>query len=195
MATEATSPKLFVHRPVVDRLLQLRAGPREVGGWLLGYWTGDDRHLVVTHATPPGPKGSIGGVRVSARGHRARFDEAWTVSSGDVTFLGDWHTHPGGPVEPSDTDRRALSKLASNSDYGTPRPLMAIAETPRWPWRQTPGDLAWYLRRETGVPDRVEPIVVDALPTSAAAVPAWRWPRARAQTPCLKRSPAGQPAV
>lgn len=183
MALDVPLPELFVHTQVVDRLRRLRAGPREVGGWLLGYWMANERQIVVTHATPPGPKGSIGGVRISGRGHRARFDEAWTASAGDVTFLGDWHTHPGGPVVPSDRDKRALTKLARGPDYGTPRPLMAIAGTPRWPWRRGSAHLECYLRRESGVANRLEPIVVNELPPSAAAVPTWRWPRTRGQAP------------
>src|SRR4051812_27793075 len=57
-------PALWVHAHVARCLLTLRAAPWEVGGWLLGYWTGDERTVVVSHATPPGPRGTPFGVRI-----------------------------------------------------------------------------------------------------------------------------------
>ncbi len=172
----AHAPSLFVHRQVVERLGALPAGPCEVGGWLLGYWTADERNVIVTHATPAGRRGTPFHVRISGRGHRKHFDEAWAASEGHVTFLGDWHSHPGGSLLPSTRDRRALAKLAQQSDYGTPRPLLAIARTPRWPWRRVGGRaLAFFLRTNDHTVLPLESDVVEELPPSAARVPAWSW--------------------
>jgi len=74
------------------------------------------------------------------------FDEAWDASGRHVTFLGDWHTHPGGPTVPSERDREAMEKLATQSAYRTPEPLIVIVQSP-WPWSRTSRDFTCYLRR------------------------------------------------
>jgi integrative and conjugative element protein (TIGR02256 family) len=178
-ADAGSGPALWVYADVARRLLSLRAAPWEVGGWVLGYWTGDESTLVVTHATPPGPRGTPFGVRISGRGHRARFDAAWRASGGHVTFLGDWHTHPGGPPLPSERDRGALKQLATGEQFGTPRPLALIVANRRWPWSTTQPRLAAYLRQTDGELVLLAAELFDELPPSAVAVPAWHWPDRR----------------
>lgn len=170
------APRLFVHRGVARHLVELPARPWEVGGWLLGYWTADERSLFVTQATPP-TGGSPFGITISARGHRPRFDVAWNVSGGHVTFLGDWHTHPGQAATPSQRDVRALARLAANADFGTPRPLIAIVAAPRWPWSRGSAATRYWLRDGEEVRE-LEAVVVDELPP-VAEVPEWPWPVAR----------------
>jgi integrative and conjugative element protein (TIGR02256 family) len=179
--------RLSVHRSVTEHLRSLRAAPWEIGGWLLGYWTETLDHVVVTHATPPGRRGTPFGVRISGEGHRGRFDEAWDASGGHVTFLGDWHTHPGGPALPSTTDRRALDKLASNQDYGTPTPIIAIIQNPRFGWSSTTRKIAWFVRDEDNEPRVLAPAGFDNLPHPVAAVPNWAWPEGRGNPRRLRR--------
>lgn len=172
-------PRLWLHAGVEQRLLALPTSPREVAGWLLGYWTADDAHIVVTHATPPGPAGTPFGVHVSGDGHRGRFDQAWDASDGHVTFLGDWHTHPGGPAIPSRRDREAMDKLATEPTYGTPEPLIAIVQAPRWPWSHTERAIRWYLRRVDGTIVSLVHAITSDLPEPASDVPVWPWPAKR----------------
>lgn len=192
-------PDLFVHRDVLRRMAGVPVRPFEVAGWLLGFWADDESALFVTHATPPASRGTPLGVHVSGRGHKDKFQAAWDASEGAVTFLGDWHTHPGSPPVPSPTDHRALVKLASASEFGTPQPLIAIMSTPRWPWsmertsqstiRWQPShgtrSIAFYLREVSGAVVALEVNVTDELPPQARAVPLWRWPG---------RRPSGVPA-
>ena len=175
----SASPRLWVHRAVTRHLLALPAVPWEVGGWLLGYWTADGRDLFLTHATPPGPRGSRFGVHISGAGHRERFDAAWQASQGHVTFLGDWHTHPGGPASPSTRDKATMEDLAEDENYGTPEPLIAVVATPSWPWLRRPRAIAFFVRRRDGVIDRLSQRDTDYLPSLAASVPAWSWPGQR----------------
>lgn len=116
-----TDPELLVHGEVLDRLMRIPGRPWEVGGWLLGWWSDDGSETLVTHATPPASRGTPFGVTISGRGHRPMFDAAWNASGGTVTFLGDWHTHPGGPAAVSERDRKAMRQLASDPDFGTSR--------------------------------------------------------------------------
>jgi integrative and conjugative element protein (TIGR02256 family) len=174
----ASAPTLFVHDAVLARLHSLPARPWEVGGWLLGYWGDDRRSLFVTQLTPP-TAGRPWKVTISSDGHRHYFDEAWEASGGEVTFLGDWHTHPGQPATPSRRDRLALVKLATEPEYATPQPLIAIAKTGRWPWQERLSEPRFYLGDETGETVELEPRSVTALPESAARVPEWPWPKPR----------------
>jgi integrative and conjugative element protein (TIGR02256 family) len=174
-------PTLWVFQGMEERLLRLPERPWEVGGWLLGYRAEEGRSIVVTHGTPPARRGTPFGVHISGDGHRGRFDQAWERSGGYVTFLGDWHTHPGGVAQPSVRDRRAICKLATNSDFQTPQPLIAIASLRRWPWRHSREEVRWFLGDEGG--SRVvelEPRYVQGLTDEAVAVPSWPWPHRRA---------------
>jgi len=177
------APQLFVHRDVADHLIELPARPWEVGGWLLGYWAGDGQTLFVTQATPP-TRGSPFGITISARGHRPLFDIAWEISGGHVTFLGDWHTHPGQQATPSQRDTRALARLAANADFGTPHPLIAIVAAPRWPLARSAAAIRYWLRTRERVVE-LAAIIVDELP-AVAQVPEWPWPRARRSRLCAE---------
>ncbi|MEJ7792233.1 MAG: Mov34/MPN/PAD-1 family protein [Gaiellaceae bacterium] len=168
-----TSPELLVHGEALNRLAQVPGRPWEVGGWLLGWWSDDASELFVTHATPAASRGTPFGVTISGRGHRPRFDAAWDASGGTVTFLGDWHTHPGGPAVLSDRDRKAMCQLASDPDFGTPHPLIAVVATGRWPWSRA-SRIRFYIGT-SDEPRELEPCRVGRLPPSAARVPDWAW--------------------
>lgn len=169
----STPPELFVHFAVLGNLLRLGATRDETGGWLLGYWAADRTAVVLTHATPAGPRGAPDGVRISDEGHADRFQEAWDRSGGHVTFLGDWHTHPGGVPLPSSTDRTAMKRLAENAAFDTPTPLIAIATVPRFRWGRTTRFVAFFLREPAGAVVHLEPILLDELPPEAASIPRW----------------------
>lgn len=179
--------RLLVAHALLERLQELPPRPWEVGGWLLGYWSEDRATIVVTHGTPPAVRGTAFGITISGKGHRRRFDEAWACSNGHVTFIGDWHTHPGGPTTPSATDHRAMRQLYEDRDYGTPEPLIAIASVPRLdPTRSV--ELAFYLRRTDGQVLRVKATPFENLPAEARPVPEWPWPRRRIRA--RRRPPA-----
>jgi integrative and conjugative element protein (TIGR02256 family) len=171
-------PHLVIADTVRCQLTGVPARPWEVGGWLLGYWTEQRDALFVTHATPPAGRGTPFGVWISGVGHRARFDEAWQASGGVVTFLGDWHTHPGGPASPSARDRDAARQLAEREEYRTPEPLLAISAIPRWRHGRTPRHTRWWLRGREGTLREIKGRACATLPHDAAAVPQWPWPTA-----------------
>src|SRR3954451_6261586 len=172
-------------------LLRLPSRPWEVGGWLLGYWSEDRDCVVVTHATPPAARGTAFGVTISGKGHRARFNEAWDRSGGLVTFLGDWHTHPGGPALPSGQDAKAMRQLADDAHFGTPEPLMAIVTNPRWARGPQVREVRFYLRTPDAKLREIDPIPTTSLIEPAQAVPPWRWPHIGATR---TRGAGGHPA-
>lgn len=171
-------PRLFASSAVLDRIAGLPSRPWEVGGWLLGYFDDERRAIVLTHATPPS-RGTPFSIRISGRHHRRFFDQAWSASSGHVTFLGDWHTHPGGPPTPSERDEEAMRQIASDSDFGDAPVLIAIAATGRW--RPALVETRFYTL-ENGAPRHLKPCLIDELPPPTDCVPAWPWPRSRGST-------------
>ena len=98
----------------------------ETGGLLLGFWSGD--HVLVTGAIGPGP----GAVRSKTTflpddaWQTAELAQRYAASGRRHTYLGDWHTHPGGGSRLSRRDRRTLSEIAHHAESRAPQPLFAI---------------------------------------------------------------------
>jgi integrative and conjugative element protein (TIGR02256 family) len=104
--------------------------PLETGGMLLGYAAprAEPEELMVETVLGPGP---------GSRHFKHRFepDGAWQErelakiyqASGRITtYLGDWHTHPGGLPLPSRRDRKTARAIARKKSARMPRPLMLI---------------------------------------------------------------------
>lgn len=111
-----------------------RISPRETGGVLLGYLAGDSE-FVVTHATLPGPSATHEEERYLPDDS---FDESeiariYADSGRRSTYLGDWHSHPGGTTGLSLRDRRTLRLIASHPAARARFPLMIIAAG-KEPW-------------------------------------------------------------
>jgi integrative and conjugative element protein (TIGR02256 family) len=99
----------------------------ETGGVLLGYYS-PDGSMVVADATGPG----AGALRTADSFHpdvawqRAEIAARYAASGRINTYLGDWHTHPGGVPLLSPTDVRTLRRIARTAAARAPHPLMAI---------------------------------------------------------------------
>lgn len=100
--------------------------PGETGGMLLGYWHGDT--VVVACASGPGPAAQRGRIwfRPDQEWQTEYLARTYSVSGRTITYLGDWHTHPGGGVEPSRTDRKTMRAVRREPEARQSRPLMAI---------------------------------------------------------------------
>jgi integrative and conjugative element protein (TIGR02256 family) len=110
--------------------------PRETGGMLLGYRAGrsDAPELVVETVIGPGPRARHGRTRFDPDGAWQRVELARAYRSrAATTYLGDWHSHPGGTAAPSDLDRRTARAIARRRRARAPQPLMAILFGGR-PW-------------------------------------------------------------
>lgn len=115
-----------------------RHAPEETGGVLLGYADRTDAaRIQVTIQIGPGPKAV----------HRRHFfhpDSEWQAqeiadayaSSGRVsTYLGDWHSHPGGSRRPSGLDRSTARRIARCEQARVPHPVMLILHGEPANWR------------------------------------------------------------
>lgn len=100
----------------------------------MGYFNGVD--VVITDWIGAGP---------SAKHETASFEPDYDYQEREVakiyhasgrvtTYLGDWHSHPGGGLTLSRTDRRTLERIANHPAARARRPLMMILSG-RAPWR------------------------------------------------------------
>ncbi len=98
----------------------------ETGGMLLGYW--QDNDAVVDCASGPGPAAQRGRTwfRPDQDWHTEYLARIYAASGRTITYLGDWHTHPGGSAKPSRTDRKTMRAVRREPAARQSRPLMAI---------------------------------------------------------------------
>jgi integrative and conjugative element protein (TIGR02256 family) len=106
-----------------------RRFPEESGGVLLGYRYPSRREPTrVVCQIGPGP---------GARHRRHRFEpdgswqdeqvsRAYEASGRTLSYLGDWHSHPGGGRRPSGLDRSTARSIAEFGPARTPHPLFLI---------------------------------------------------------------------
>jgi len=101
--------------------------PLETGGMLLGY-RGRNGEEVITNIIGPGPKAKHGRFSFLPDGdyQQTKLERIFLDTNGQVTYLGDWHTHPRGKNHPSYLDKRTLARIAREPKSGTDTPLMAI---------------------------------------------------------------------
>lgn len=53
-------------------------------------------------------------------------NDVFISSSGDLYYLGEWHSHPNGFPSPSSTDLKTLQKIAKNNNVRIETPLLLI---------------------------------------------------------------------
>lgn len=125
--------------------------PLETGGVLLGYWSQDRQSLLISDASGPGP-GATHGVSdftpdpAFQRNFVAR---AYEDSRRITTYLGDWHSHPGGADQLSQTDLHTLGRIARDRHARARHPIMAILSGNEPQWSLTVwvlNSVGWLLR-------------------------------------------------
>lgn len=138
-----------------------RAWPYETGGVLMGFTTTSDRGrrgVVVDSAIGPGPL-ALHRRSSFVPDHEWQGDriaEVYAASGRKHTYLGDWHTHPGGGSTPSFRDRWTLRSISLHVAARCPDPLMLIAG------RRDPSS-AWSLEVFQPAPGRLWPLSVRAI--------------------------------
>lgn len=92
----------------------------------MGYWTKDD--VVITDVVGPGPNAFHDKHRFypDSQYQERRVAEIYEQSGRLSTYLGDWHTHPGGSARLSRRDRRTLRAIGRSPDARCDRPVMLV---------------------------------------------------------------------
>ena len=126
------SDRVLVHHPVASRfdgLMDRCRGQPEQGGILLGAYRKEGLEVVgLTEAAPADERALTRFVRQDPA-HQAAAMAAWKESGGQLTMVGEWHTHPSGEPEPSPTDRGTWGSVVRSSRL----PLLFVIVAPgRW---------------------------------------------------------------
>lgn len=121
---------VWIDRHVLQRMAAEATGaaPLETGGVLMGYTSQSGDEIIVSNFIGPGPK---------ARHMRSSFAPDLDFQDHEIarryrdsgrvtTYLGDWHSHPGGGARLSWIDRRTLRRIRDHEDARIPEPLMAV---------------------------------------------------------------------
>lgn len=87
------------------------AFPRETGGLLLGYYTGDGPRVTDAVVVPDRRATRISYRRDAVAATQLLDERVLADATELVGYLGEWHTHPL-PVGPSRTDKRSILRLA-----------------------------------------------------------------------------------
>ncbi len=119
--------------------------PNEAGGALMGYWSEDDKEVVITDVIGPGPDATHKptSFKPDYSFQEKEIERLYNESGRTHTYLGDWHSHPDGPAELSGTDRRTLKNIASFPQARASNPIMILLSGRPDQWRIT----AWQLRK------------------------------------------------
>lgn len=121
--------KLWISEEVINVMKDLASSmsPNETGGVLLGYFA-ESKDIVVTTIIGPGPKALHArySFNPDAEFHQMEIAKHYYNSNGVETYLGDWHTHPFGTHELSNTDKKTLAKIATTPESQNSNPIMLI---------------------------------------------------------------------
>jgi integrative and conjugative element protein (TIGR02256 family) len=129
----------YIRRSVIDEMLaeSIRMAPLETGGVLMGYWATPQREVVIEHLIGPGPAGKHCCARFESDSEwqKIQISKIYAASGRYQTYLGDWHSHPGGFPALSNLDRQTLKRISSHGKARAPYPIMAVIA----------GKLKWFL--------------------------------------------------
>lgn len=112
--------------------------PRETGGMLLGYISPSTspEEIVIEAVIGPGPAAVHEPTRFEpdSAWQQAHLAQMYERSGRTTTYLGDWHTHPGGAALPSRRDQRTARAIARSKAARAPQPLMLILASDEDDW-------------------------------------------------------------
>ena len=108
------------------RSATLRAIPVETGGVLVGHQLGRNS-AIATHLIDAGSRciATPSSFEPDYGHQQSEFDRLYLVDK-ELTYLGDWHSHPGGASRPSRTDREMLEGISRSSSKAEAGPYMLI---------------------------------------------------------------------
>ncbi len=100
--------------------------PNEYGGFLIGYYKNDNRHLQVTDTIlPENFHASKYSFERSTKGIGKKLSSYYEEDPKKF-YVGEWHTHPDNSPIPSLTDITAINTIISNQNACLSNPVLLI---------------------------------------------------------------------
>ena len=102
------------------------ACPNETGGILIGVYTKDldCAEVKMVSKAPPDSRSGRTWFHRGVQGLQQLINGLWRKER--QYYLGEWHFHPFGNPEPSDTDITQVQEIAESHKYNCPEPLLLI---------------------------------------------------------------------
>ncbi|WP_333909120.1 Mov34/MPN/PAD-1 family protein [Bradyrhizobium sp. CCBAU 11445] len=144
--------EIRIAAPAAEKMLELMGqhSPSETGGILVGRIAATKKTIYVSRLVPA-PPDSRGTPYVFTRGTE-QLPEALELvrrrTGGLLTYVGEWHSHPMGGSDLSDTDKHAVISLRSILDHVGLPTLVTIV---------TPDEIRPHLFEPTSPPVTVDP--------------------------------------
>lgn len=101
------------------------AWPEETGGVLLGTVSRAGVHVTEVVGPGPGAVHRTTSFEPDADWQAQQVARLWAAGQ-QLTYLGDWHTHPNGSTALSALDRGAMRTIAASPDAQQTRPVMLV---------------------------------------------------------------------
>lgn len=100
--------------------------PNEFGGFLIGYYSDEERHLQITDTIfPESFNMSRYSFERSTKGIEKKLENYYKEKPKKI-YVGEWHTHPDNYPTPSVTDILAINKIANNQNTFLLNPVLLI---------------------------------------------------------------------
>lgn len=119
---------LKIEQALLDELYQrgLAHYPKEYGGLLIGRYT-EDRSTAIIEKTIL-PKHYKASRYFFERGSEGLKEELAALYRQEpkLFYIGEWHTHPDGPAEPSGRDKATMAQLVKNEKVFINNPILLI---------------------------------------------------------------------
>ncbi|WP_346882169.1 ThiF family adenylyltransferase [uncultured Algibacter sp.] len=101
--------------------------PNEFGGVFIGYKS--DENFIITNILIPDEYKNGKTIFVREPGTlNERLSEIHNKTNCKIQYLGEWHSHPDGPTNPSSTDINAMKEIAKDKNINIDKPLLMIVE-------------------------------------------------------------------
>jgi len=102
---------------MIENASENAGGKPESGGILLGSIRGPHLEIVDFTETGPADRGTFSEFVRQDKLHQRKADNAWRLSDGTVTFIGEWHSHPMGRPIPSSVDKANWCQLTKTRKH------------------------------------------------------------------------------
>lgn len=117
---------LKISQDILDEMYSkaLASFPNETGGMFAGYISEDGHEAIVERLVEPSKTEST---YVSFVRETDGMEQMWgELSEQGLTYLGEWHTHPKGTTQYSNTDYQAMVGIANDKNVALATPLLFI---------------------------------------------------------------------
>lgn len=119
---------LEIENEFLNKLLEVGKThyPNEFGGFLIGHYSKDNKHLYITNTVLPKKfKASKYSFERSTKGIEIELTEFYADNPRKI-YIGEWHTHPDNSPIPSATDISAINTIINSKNTSIANPVLLI---------------------------------------------------------------------